>query len=166
MTGRPTPASPSPSPGMGEEVELLEASDTALLVRIARGRREALAELYRRHGDRVYATARAVCGPEQAEAATRDVFVGLWRKPETAGCDGSTLRPHLLMEAYRRATELRRPARAGEEPVPEQCVVLSRFGDYSYREVARLLGCSDTSVKHGLRAGLRRLQAQSAHARP
>jgi DNA-directed RNA polymerase specialized sigma24 family protein len=145
-------------------------SDTALLVSVGRGRRAALAELYRRHGDAVYAAACAVCGPREAEEATKQVFVRLWWGQDEVDCERRSLRSHLLIQAYRRAAELRgpdsRPLAGGDVPpcaptnLPDQeglAVVVSRFGGCTYREVARLLGVSEAQTRRAMRDGLRRL---------
>jgi DNA-directed RNA polymerase specialized sigma24 family protein len=152
-------------------------SDTGLLVGVARGRKEALAELYRRHGDAVYAAACAVCGPQQAEEATRLVFVQLWWGQDEVDCDRRSLRSHLLVQAYRRATELRsadtRQVTGPDLPpcaptnMPGQeglAVVVTRFGGCTYREVARLLGVSEVQTRGAIRDGLRRLHRGMAGA--
>jgi DNA-directed RNA polymerase specialized sigma24 family protein len=130
-----------------------------------------LAELYRRHGDAVYAAACAVCGPRQAEEVTRRVFVRLWWGQDEFDCDRRPLRSHLLMQAYRWASELR-PAESGgvvgkDRPpcgaseLPDQeglAVLVSRFGGGTYRDVARLLGVSEAQSRRAMRDGLRRLR--------
>jgi RNA polymerase sigma-70 factor, ECF subfamily len=160
------PASDETVPG-----DALDPSDTALLVAVARGRREALAELYRRHGDGVYAAACAVCGPQHAEEVTRDVFVQLWRGQDEFDYGRRAVRSQLLIQAYRRATELRQANTgqvAGRDVAPcapanlpdEEglAVVVTRFGGGTYGEVARLLGVSEAQTKRAIRDGLRRLR--------
>jgi DNA-directed RNA polymerase specialized sigma24 family protein len=168
-----------PVPDETVHEDALDPSDTALLVAVARGRREALAELYRRHGDGVYAAACAVCGPQQAEEATRDVFVQLWWGQDGFDYDRRSVRSHLLMRAYRRATELRQ-ADTGQaaEGSPPPCapanlpyeeglaVVVTRFGGGTYREVAHLLGVSEAQTRGAIRDGLRRLRRGLVAATP
>ena len=58
-------------------------SDAALVTAIGRGRRDALAEGYRRHARAVYAVARGVLGDHPcAEEVVRETFLRLWQEPE------------------------------------------------------------------------------------
>jgi RNA polymerase sigma-70 factor (ECF subfamily) len=62
-------------------IRLMEGGgETALLSAAARGRPEAVGELYNRHADAVYALALRVTGsPDDADDVLQDVFVGLPR---------------------------------------------------------------------------------------
>jgi len=55
--------------------------DEQLLRQVSRGDREALRQLYRRHGRRVYSLAFHIVGDEaRAEEITQDVFLKVWEK--------------------------------------------------------------------------------------
>jgi RNA polymerase sigma-70 factor (ECF subfamily) len=58
-----------------------EAEDEVLMERIGRRDTEALRELYRRHGGRVYSLARHITTDSpRAEEITQDVFLKVWEK--------------------------------------------------------------------------------------
>lgn len=60
------------------------SEDGELMTRIERGDSEALRQLYRRHGARVYGLARHMLGePGRAEEVTQDVFLKAWEKAST-----------------------------------------------------------------------------------
>ena len=65
------------------ESGLREASDAALVVAIARFREEALAEVYRRHGDAAFGLAvRVLRDRALAEELVQEVFLKFWQDPE------------------------------------------------------------------------------------
>jgi len=76
----------------------MEASegDEQLLRRVSRGDKEALRQLYRRHGRRVYSLAFHIVGDEaQAEEITQDVFLRVWEK--AASFDAAKAQPMTWM---------------------------------------------------------------------
>ncbi len=138
-------------------MDVAEHSDHALLVSVARRGRAGLRTVYLRHGGAVYSAARALCGAEDAEAVTVDVFVELYRCPEAVDLDRGSLRLHLLRSVYRRrqASSLL----GGCSSAEAIAVALARFGACSYGDAARFLEADNASVRTSIRAGLNRMQA-------
>lgn len=80
--------------------------DDALVVDLAAGDHDALAELYRRHGGVVWGVARRVCNDRTlAEDVTQIVFVDLWRRPNRFDPARGRLRPWLVAQAHARAVD-------------------------------------------------------------
>lgn len=71
-------------------------SDAGLLIAITRRRSDALAEAYRRHGPSIYRLAHDRWGQRRAEHETMEIFLTLWRRPETVDLDKGSLRAHLM----------------------------------------------------------------------
>ena len=83
-----------------------EPSDAALVVAVGRWRRDALAELYRRHGGPVFGLARRVLQNEHlAEEVVQEVFLQLWNQPERFDPDRGSLRSYLLALAHGRSVD-------------------------------------------------------------
>lgn len=80
-------------------------SDTGLVVAVARGHDEALAEVYRRHATSVYGLARRLCGPDSGADVTQEVFLALWRAPERFDPQRGSLRSFLLTQAHGRSID-------------------------------------------------------------
>lgn len=105
------------APGMHPEVvsasekrqmddDRARASDVALVVAVGRFDEAALAELYRRHGGRVYTLALRLLGDRtQAEEVLQDVFVRLWERPQRFDGERGQLRAFLCREAHSRAVD-------------------------------------------------------------
>jgi RNA polymerase sigma-70 factor (ECF subfamily) len=88
---------------------LTDASDTALVMAVARYRQEALAETYRRHAGSVFALARRVIGdPVLAEEVVQEVFLRLWNDPDKFDPARGSLRSYLLAQTHGRAVDLLR----------------------------------------------------------
>lgn len=88
---------------------LTEASDTALVLAVARYRQEALAETYRRHAGSVFALAKRVIGdPVLAEEVVQEVFLRLWNDPDKFDPSRGSLRSYLLAQTHGRAVDLLR----------------------------------------------------------
>lgn len=80
--------------------EISEMTDASLVVAIARGRREALAEAYRRHGGGVFGLAHRLLGDESAKQIAQEVFLRLWRDPARFDASRGRLRFCLLAETH------------------------------------------------------------------
>jgi RNA polymerase sigma-70 factor (ECF subfamily) len=97
---------------------LEDLGDAQLVVAIGRFRKDALAEVYRRHAGAVYGLARRVTGdPAEAEDVAQEVFLRLWNQPDRFDAARGTLRTFLLTQSHSRAVELvrSRSARARRE---------------------------------------------------
>lgn len=81
-------------------------SDSQLVIAIARGDYGALAEVYSRHGSRIFEVARKVCGAEAAADVVKAVFLALWHEPEEFGRQPSPLEALLLTAAHARAVRV------------------------------------------------------------
>ena len=88
---------------------------------------QALAEVYRRHGDGVFGlTRRVLADGAMAEEVTQEVFLRLWDEPHRYDPDRGALRSFLLRQAHSRAVERvrseearrRREDRVDRENVP------------------------------------------------
>jgi RNA polymerase sigma-70 factor (ECF subfamily) len=89
------------------DIEYETAGDGALVAAIGRWQDGALAEVFRRHAGAVHGLARRVLGSANlAEEVTQDVFVGLWKQPETFDVSRAPLRTLLLTKAHSRAVDL------------------------------------------------------------
>ena len=86
-----------------------ETGDAVLVVAVGRYREDALAELYRRHAGAVLALARRVLGDrDRAEEVVREVFLRLWRSPDTFDPQRGALRTYLRSQAHGRAIDILR----------------------------------------------------------
>lgn len=177
----------------------VDPSDVQLVDRIGARDPTALTELYRRYGHFVRGSALRICGPDEAEDVTQDVFLRLWHRPDAYDGGRGTLRTYLHMQARSHAIGvLRRDLARGRRekvvgrdghpphldvcdavvgqvqveavrrrlaclPDPQrQAIVLAFFGQFSYREVAGLLGVPEGTVKSRIRAGLTALRHNGA----
>lgn len=174
-----------------------ETGDAALVVAVGRYNRDALAELYRRHGGAVFGLARRVLADEAlSEEIVQEVFLALWRQPERFDADRGSLRAYLLALAHARSVDVvrsesarhRRESRearlraeagydlerevldlATAERVREAvstlrdeeraAIQLAYFEGHTYKEVARLRGEPEGTVKTRIRSGLRHIRA-------
>ncbi|MBA3652693.1 MAG: hypothetical protein H0W70_00710 [Actinobacteria bacterium] len=89
-------------------------SDAQLVTAIARGDGSALAETYTRHAAVLHCLARQLCATDVADGIVADVFLLLWRQPETLVSSGG-LRPSLTMHTHSRCVDqLRRDSSRSE----------------------------------------------------
>lgn len=89
--------------------DLTTASDTALVVALARYRHEALAEVYRRHAGAVFGLAkRLLTDQAKAEEVVQEVFLRLWNQPDRFDPARGSLRSFLLAQAHSRAVDVLR----------------------------------------------------------
>ncbi len=93
-----------------------DLSDAGLVTALARGRRDALAVAYSRHGASVYALAARLCGPRRAEEMTQAVFLSLRHSPGNFHPGTGSLRSLLVAEAHRRAVGHLRADAARQAP--------------------------------------------------
>jgi RNA polymerase sigma-70 factor, ECF subfamily len=85
------------------------ASDSALVVGVARYEEAALAELYRRHAGPVFALARKILiSPAAAEEVVQEVFLRVWNAPDRFNAERGSLRSFLLAQAHGRAVDAAR----------------------------------------------------------
>jgi RNA polymerase sigma-70 factor, ECF subfamily len=91
-----------------------EDSDPALVLRMARGDRSALAALYARHAPRLLALTVAILRDRgEAEDVLHDVFIEAWKSAATYAVERGTVTAWLSLRARSRAIDRRRaPARA------------------------------------------------------
>jgi RNA polymerase sigma-70 factor (ECF subfamily) len=82
-----------------------EFSDVALVISISRGHHDALAEMYRRHGEKLYGLARRVCGEERAKEVVQQVFLEMWVKPQRYNADRGSLANFLLTQVHGRCVD-------------------------------------------------------------
>ncbi len=95
-----------------------EDSDAVLVVAIGRGQQRALAEIYRRHGGQAFRLAeRLLVDTKRAEDVVQDVFLQLWRDPESFDAERASLRTWLLLKTHGKAVDTIRAesARRGRE---------------------------------------------------
>jgi RNA polymerase sigma-70 factor, ECF subfamily len=93
--------------------DLSAASDTNLVMAVARWQQDALAVIYRRHAGPVFGLAkRLLSDAVLAEEVTQEVFVRLWQRPERFDPGRGTLRTFLLTMAHGRAVDLLRAERS------------------------------------------------------
>jgi RNA polymerase sigma-70 factor (ECF subfamily) len=87
--------------------DLRDASDAVLVVGIARFRDEALAEVFRRHGDAAFWLAsRIVRDRALAEEIVQEVFLRLWHDPERFDPARGSLRAFLMAAVHSRAIDV------------------------------------------------------------
>jgi RNA polymerase sigma-70 factor (ECF subfamily) len=82
-----------------------ELGDVSLVVAVTRRNRDALGEVYRRHGAQVYGLARRVSGDDRANDVVQQVFLEMWEKPHRYNPDRGSLRTFLLTQAYGRSID-------------------------------------------------------------
>jgi RNA polymerase sigma-70 factor (ECF subfamily) len=83
-----------------------ELDDERLVHSVARRDQDALAEVYRRHGDGVFAlVTRVLQDRAMAEEVTQEVFLRLWNEPDRFDAQRGALRSFLLRQAHSRAVE-------------------------------------------------------------
>jgi len=90
--------------------------DAQLLDRVRRGDEQAMGTLYDRYSRVVYSVAlRVLRDPASAEDVLQDVFLGVWRKPETFVSARGSLGGWLAVVARNRAIDTLRRKRPSEQ---------------------------------------------------
>lgn len=135
--------------------------DAALVAAIARGNRDAFAEVYERHAASAIALARNICGATLAAQVVHDAFLSLWQAPEAFDPDAGSLRTFVLLHVEARAFE-----RIDAETVdgagvlaglrrPEQrALAIAMLGGDARSKVARVLGLSTGEASRLVRTAL------------
>lgn len=118
---------------------LEDLGDAALVVAVARYRRDALAEIYRRHAGAVHALARRVLGDQHlAEEVVQEVFLGLWRMPDRFDADRGSLRAFLLAQTHGKSVDLVRSESSRRAREERQARLRAESGYDLEREVVDL----------------------------
>ena len=140
----------------GERGGIAQFSDGRLVISIATGSHDALAEAYSRHGTSVHRVAQRMCGDRAADV-TQDVFLSLWRRPERFDPERGTLGAFLRVQAHGRAVDLFRSdgARRARE-VTDHRRPRSPAAPVEDVAVSRLAGDKAWQLLSGLGAGERR----------
>lgn len=102
--------------------EPCRTTDAELLGLVARLERDALGQLYQRHGAAVRAAARRITqDPGEAEDLVHDVFLEIWDRAADYEPTRGSVRTWLLLRARSRSLDRRRHLhrRAGEGPPPD-----------------------------------------------
>ena len=80
-------------------------SDVALVVAVSRGHRDALAEIYKRHGGKAYGLALRMCRDDRAKEVVQQVFLEMWAKPHLYNPDRGSLGTYLLAQVHGRSVD-------------------------------------------------------------
>jgi len=98
---------------MASQVDMGSSTDAEVMARLVGGDDQALAEVYRRHGARVFSVAKAaVRDRAAAEDVTQDVFVQLARQPHKFDGGRGSLGAYLAVVAHGRALDRLRAEQA------------------------------------------------------
>ena len=165
------------------------ASDSALIARMVRGDRGAVAELYARHVRALHALAQAMLkSPQEAEDLIQDVFLEAWHRSADYSEARGSVRAWLLMRARSRALDRLKSSGSqrvmtvetnpldqtssapGDQArlrqivsqmpdVQREVLLLGYFEGLSSAEIAQRLGIPTGTVKSRTRAALGALRA-------
>jgi RNA polymerase sigma-70 factor (ECF subfamily) len=109
--------------------------DTALLLGIRSGDQEAMKALFERYSRIVFSVAMRVLGdPGHAEDVTQEIFLRIWRNPESFVSGRGTLGAWLVVVARNRSIDLlrrRRPSDSLEDVVLASPVNLARESEHT-----------------------------------
>ena len=105
------------------------APDAELGVRLARGDRRVMGDIYDLLGPIVWSMARRAFGPDSAEDVVQEVFLQVWTRRQQFDPARGRLTPWLLRVARNRITDRIRAAHARPMADPLDAGVESRLGD-------------------------------------
>ena len=121
--------------------------DGQLLDRVRRGDEQAMATLYDRYSKVVYSVAlRVLRDPASAEDVLQDVFLGLWRRPETFISARGSLGGWLAVVARNRSIDTLRRRRPSEQV--EEVYLASPFNLADEAERNTLMQRARTIIMH------------------
>lgn len=105
----------------GWQMDLASLSDQALVVQLHVQNAAALDELYGRYSRPIYSLSYRILGDStSAEDVLQEVFLKLWRQPQSYDAERGTLSAWLLSVAHHRAVDfLRRQRTRAEQQFPE-----------------------------------------------
>jgi RNA polymerase sigma-70 factor, ECF subfamily len=85
----------------------VELSDAVLVTAVAKQQHDALAEIYRRHGGpAVRLSSRLLNDQRSAEDVCQEVFLALWKSPESFDAERGSLRSWILMKTHSRSVDI------------------------------------------------------------
>ena len=123
------------------------SQDGQLLDRVRRGDEQAMATLYDRYSRVVYSVAlRVLRDPASAEDVLQDVFLGLWRRPESFVSARGSLGGWLAVVARNRSIDMLRRKRPSEQI--EEVYLASPFDLASEAERNTLMQRARTIIMH------------------
>jgi RNA polymerase sigma-70 factor, ECF subfamily len=110
----PPPARSSSSrPGNGSPEAGAPSDDALLITRVRSGEQEAMATLFDRYSGMVYSVAlRILRDPGQAEDVMQEIFIQIWRNPDSYVSSRGSLGAWLVVVARNRAIDIVRRRRA------------------------------------------------------
>ena len=129
------------------QMDLASLSDQVLVGQLRGHRSGALDELYGRYARSIYSLTYRILGDSSAsEDVLQEVFLRLWRQPESYDPDRGTLGAWLLSVAHHRAIDfLRRQKTRSEEQLPEMWSESSLAADDSL-DLAEVAGQQETAA--------------------
>lgn len=93
----------------GVRDDLTAASDSGLVLALARYQQPALGEVYRRHAGAVFGLSKRLLNDQaKAEEVVQEVFLRLWNQPERFDPERGSLRSFLLAQAHSRSVDVLR----------------------------------------------------------
>jgi RNA polymerase sigma-70 factor (ECF subfamily) len=102
--------------GPGQSIDGSAEQDIQLLERVRRGDEQAMATLYDRYSKVVYSVAlRVLRDTASAEDVLQDVFLGIWRRPESFVSTRGSLGGWLAVVARNRSIDMLRRKRPSEQ---------------------------------------------------
>ena len=141
-------------PSSQERWDASSSDDEVLRKALADQNQLALAQAYRRYGQKVYRTAFGVLRrSELAEDVTQEVFVRLWQRPDRFDSERGTLAGFLQLDAHGRSVDLlrsemartdreireQRLAAASDSPASIEEQVMKRISSERVQQVLALL---------------------------
>lgn len=128
------------------------ASDSALMVAVARRQQDAFAEVYRRHAGAVLGLAQRLLRTHPAaEEVVQEVFIRLWSEPERFDPERGSLRSYLLAMSHGRAVDALRDNSVRQAREDQSSPAAARTTDARYDLEAAALGTTmDESLRQAM----------------